>query len=519
MAEKKNGQEAYVPDERTQALAFAYMDGDDDETARQTLKTLYRGDARFRKWYDAARHTRGRVASAFGGGNGAAANVGHALPGVERALQAATGRASYAGSPSSPGGFKKSGRDADSALRRSGTMTPDSVLRNVGADGFDFGDDGSLTNRTSVKVGGRKYGKREIESVVRRGLSGATMNWRDQALYDAYVKRQGDREREAAQTAAQGEARLAAERQAAAAKAEEESKEQARRAKNREYGVPEDVVLSEKEMDDLRRGTVRWGLTKREEAERRKVEDEMARIAADPSTDPKDIAALREKAAAYKARFVPRLTDTEPDERTPRQKFEQSVVEVEDPNEPGRKVKFVLDKDGRATRLDFGTSKKAERPAEETFKGFTFKDFVNAMPKTRSGAVDPETGEAAVEEIPFLERVRMAEEAWARRNGDPAAATAAPQQAAARQAAAPTADAAQAPQPTAASAAQDWKSFFKGKGAASAPTAARAAATPPAATEQTQTPAPEPQTGGANCPECGATLAPDGSCPFCGYHT
>lgn len=513
----KNGHvQAYEPDERTRAMALAYMDGNSDGATKQMLRELYKNNAGFRTWYDTARHTRRRTASAFGGDN-AAAGVGKALPGVERALQSATSRAAYAGSPSSPGGFKKSGRDADSALRRSGTMTPDSVLRNVGGAGLDFDEYGGLTDKTAVKVGNRTYGRRQMESVIERGMSGATMNWRDQAVYDAYVRKQGEREQAAKARAAQRMAEAQAARQALLQREEAERKEEQRRAKNREYGVPEDVMLTEKEMDDLRKGNIRWGLSRREESERRKVEDEIARIAADPSTDPKDVAALREKAAAYKARFVPRLTDVEPDERTPRQKFEQNVVEVEDPNSPGRKVKFVLDKDGRATRLDFGTAPKAERPAEETFKGFTFKDFVNAMPKTRAGAIDPDTGEAAVEEIPFLERLRMAEEAWAKRNGDAAATGTGGAGGAAgdAQETPPQGgqDAPAAPRPTEASAAQDWRSFFAGKGAQAAPTAKQE----PQEQQTQQAQEPPPQPGGANCPECGATLAPDGSCPFCGW--
>lgn len=528
---------AYAPDEATRAMVASFLDGNADDATRETLSQIYQDDAGFRSWFDGERLARRRRRAAFGNGGGGnevfgAANgarpavvvggngAGRALPGVERHLQQQGNRAAYAGSPSSPGGFKKSGLDADSALRRSGTMTPDSVLRNVGVDGLDFGADGGLTNKTAVRFGNRTYGRRQIESVVARGMSGATMDWRDQALYDAFVKKQAERQKEAKLAAEQRKLELAAERQAAAQREEAERKEAQRRAKNREYGVPEDVNLTEKEMDDLRKGSVRWGLPKREEAERRKVEDELARIASDPSTDPKDIAALREKAAAYKARFVPRLTDVEPDERTPRQKFEQNVVEVEDPNAPGRKVKFVLDKDGRATRLDFGTAPKAERPAEETFKGFTFKDFVNAMPKTRAGAADPDTGEASVEEIPFLERLRMAEEAWAKRNGDAPAPTGGQGQEPPPQTGGQ--DAPETPRPTEISAAEDWRSFFAGNGASGANATAAQTQTATPETQTAQEPQtgqePPPQTGGAACPECGAALAPDGSCPFCGWN-
>lgn len=102
------------------------------------------------------------------------------LPGLNRNLQS-----SYYGGRSvvSPGGFKKSGFDEDSQVRRAGLVTD----QRKGANTAKYFKDGS------AEFNGRKYSKSQVDAIVRRGTSGATMGVADQSIYDRYMQIRRDK--------------------------------------------------------------------------------------------------------------------------------------------------------------------------------------------------------------------------------------------------------------------------------------------------------------------------------------
>lgn len=548
----------YDPGEELTRIAQAYFTGSQDAAVRSRLMRESAANPKFAAWLKrmgtlfAARRRAGggrgaSGASPFGDGGG------NFLPGVERNLQAANSAGTFGRGASSPGGFKKSGQDADSALRRSGTMTPDAVL-----DGVRFFRNPRRVNGLTVKVDGRTLDNRQIQGILSRGRSGATMNWRDQAVYDAYVRnRRAAREQEAAAAAERASAErrqseLAANAawrarvrrnfgiggrynpsdadladieagrkvwhgdeiltpeqlrmrmkesqaqadafKAAEAKAAKEAAAEAqRRAFNARYGVPEDVVLTDEEGKRLAQGKARWGLSAKDEETRRKLEARLDELAADPNTGAEDLARLREQVQAQVGRFAAGVRDADDtDGLTGEQlaaRARQNMVVLEDPVTK-RSRSFMYGADGKLTPIDFGSDPKPERPQEETWNGMKFSDFLsNYLKNSPATRIDEETREEVA--VPYEERLGAAKRLWDAR------------------------ESIGAPEPGGDGDGGD----NGGLGGAGAEPPPAPKAPGDAVMDEADAFFGGGRTAGASatCPVCGAELAADGTCPVCGY--
>lgn len=179
----------YRPSAEIEELVKRFLGGDTSEEVRAILQQLYASDAGFKSYFDGMRRAqksftvnRGESWSAGTGGarrHGAeeSAELLGNFPGdIDFALR---NRNNSYGSNKivSPGGFKASGRDVLSAIRRSGTMSGKYVKDAVKVD-FDKG---------TATFNGQKYSKAQLDAILKRGISGATMNWKDQAIYDRIV--------------------------------------------------------------------------------------------------------------------------------------------------------------------------------------------------------------------------------------------------------------------------------------------------------------------------------------------
>lgn len=525
----------YDPGEELTRIAQAYFTGSQDAAVRSRLMRESAANPKFAAWLKqmgtlfAARRRAGggrgaSGASPFGDGGG------NFLPGVERNLQAANSAGTFGRGASSPGGFKKSGQDADSALRRSGTMTPDAVLDNMELS-LGGGSGGTLTNGAYAKIDGRTLSRRQIESILSRGRSGATMNWRDQAVYDAYVRAARERRDAEAAARASAEAASAAARRAAArkdiygrfgiderfdipdadladiaagkkvwggdailtpeqarARQKAATDEAARRGFNARYGVPEDVVLTDGERKRLEQGKARWGLSAKDEETRRKLEARLDELAADPNTGAEDLARLREQVKAQVGRFAAGVRDADDtDGLTGEQlaaRARQNMVVLEDPVTK-RSRSFMYGADGKLTPIDFGSDPKPERPQEETWNGMKFSDFLsNYLKNSPATRIDEETREEVA--VPYEERLGAAKRLWDAREsigapepgGDGGGLGGA------------GAEPPPAPKAPGDAVMDEADAFFGGGRTAGA---------------------------SATCPVCGAELAADGTCPVCGY--
>ena len=178
----------YRPSAEIEELVRRFLGGDTNEEIRAILKQLYASDAGFKRYFDGMRRAqksftvnRGESWSAGTGGarrNGSeTTNLIGAFP-TELDNNLRQRNSSYGSNKvSSPGGFKASGRDSMSVLRRSGTMSGEYAKNAVKVD-FDKG---------TATFNGQKYSKSQLNAILKRGMSGATMNWKDQAIYDRIV--------------------------------------------------------------------------------------------------------------------------------------------------------------------------------------------------------------------------------------------------------------------------------------------------------------------------------------------
>ena len=182
MAKKTN---TYQPSAEQMELVRRYFGGDQSEGVLGAIRRLMMNDADFaaffKKLQAQMKSTQGmgdnwRIGThgaSVGGGDTTISALGRGTKGTSAWNQYRMNRAGYNGAVTSPGGFKASGRDEDSALRRSGLVSGDRVEAAV-----SFGRKGATIN-------GKTYSKDEVDAILKRGLSGATMNWKDQAIYDA----------------------------------------------------------------------------------------------------------------------------------------------------------------------------------------------------------------------------------------------------------------------------------------------------------------------------------------------
>lgn len=175
----------YRPSEELEELVRRYIAGDRSNETIELLRKAMATDTRFKSYFNTMTSNRtlnlGRGENWRIGTNGASVGGGEqTIPALGRSTAGASAwnhyrmnRSGYNGAPTSPGGFKASGRDEDSALRRSGLVSGDRAKAAV-----SFGRNGATIN-------GQTYSKAQVDAILKRGLSGATMNWKDQAIYDA----------------------------------------------------------------------------------------------------------------------------------------------------------------------------------------------------------------------------------------------------------------------------------------------------------------------------------------------
>lgn len=193
-----------------------------------------------------------RIAAASAGGTGNAS--------LNEWLQ----HQNYAGNKIvSPGGYKKSGRDFESANRRAGRINDEFTVEQM----VHVDDKGNMTY--GLGSNRQKISKSQFANILRRGSSGATLGQRDQMIYDAYM--QNIRRQDEAR-------RMAEARKAQAATDEREWQKKLREIEKRGEVSRANQLAIQKERESAKAESDRRREDAKIEAERRKAEAEQAKL-------------------------------------------------------------------------------------------------------------------------------------------------------------------------------------------------------------------------------------------------